>query len=68
MRACFLGQNVCALGFGVAVVQSPPVEQIRDRPPKDQELAPGTDWAPESALPAENLMVKELRRRLVAFS
>jgi len=23
MRACFLGQNVCALGFGVATLQTP---------------------------------------------
>jgi hypothetical protein len=29
MRACFLGQSVCALGFGVALIliQSPPAEQ-----------------------------------------
>jgi len=25
MRACFLGQNICALGFGVATLQMPPV-------------------------------------------
>jgi hypothetical protein len=25
MRACFLGQNVCALGFGVATLQTPPM-------------------------------------------
>jgi hypothetical protein len=25
MRACFLGQNVCALGFGVAMLQTPPM-------------------------------------------
>jgi hypothetical protein len=25
MRACFLGQNVCALGFGVATLQIPPM-------------------------------------------
>ncbi len=25
MRACFLGQNICSLGFGVALVQSPAV-------------------------------------------
>lgn len=24
MRACFLGQNVTALGFGVAMLQTPP--------------------------------------------
>ncbi len=26
MRACFLGQNICALGYGVALVQSPPLD------------------------------------------
>ena len=25
MRACFLGQNVTALGFGVAMLQTPPM-------------------------------------------
>jgi hypothetical protein len=25
MRACFLGQNICALGFGVATLQVPPL-------------------------------------------
>jgi hypothetical protein len=25
MRACFLGQNICALGFGVATLQTPPL-------------------------------------------
>jgi hypothetical protein len=35
MRACFLGQNVCALGYGVATLQSPPLiqdEQTGDTP------------------------------------
>ena len=27
MRACFLGQNICALGYGVATLQSPPLIQ-----------------------------------------
>jgi hypothetical protein len=30
MRACFLGQNVFALGFGVAALQAPPL--IMDKP------------------------------------
>lgn len=31
MRACFLGQNVCALGFGVATLQTPrPSEPAED--------------------------------------
>lgn len=25
MRACFLGQNICVLGFGVATLQAPPL-------------------------------------------
>jgi hypothetical protein len=25
MRACFLGQNILALGFGVATLQTPPL-------------------------------------------
>ncbi len=27
MRACFLGQHVCRLGFGIAMLQLPPIEQ-----------------------------------------
>jgi hypothetical protein len=27
MRACFLGQNVTALGFGVAMLQTPPLPE-----------------------------------------
>jgi hypothetical protein len=37
MRACFLGQNICALGNGIAVLQSPPLV-IED--PKPQRLKP----------------------------
>jgi hypothetical protein len=38
MRACFLGQNICALGYGVAIVQTPPLndsedEKSAERPP-----------------------------------
>lgn len=27
MRACFLGQNICALGYGVATLQTPPLQE-----------------------------------------
>jgi hypothetical protein len=40
MRACFLGQNICALGFGVATLQTPPL--LIDEPaekPLDQPAA-----------------------------
>jgi hypothetical protein len=36
MRACFLGQNVTALGFGVAMLQTPPLPEAETRP-KDCE-------------------------------
>lgn len=32
MRACFLGQNVCALGFGVATLQMPKLEDLPGTP------------------------------------
>jgi hypothetical protein len=30
MRACFLGQNICGLGFGVATLHTPPL--VMDHP------------------------------------
>jgi hypothetical protein len=30
MRACFLGQNICNLGYGVATLQAPPL--VMDTP------------------------------------
>jgi hypothetical protein len=30
MRACFLGQNVCALGYGVATLQTPPLHDANE--------------------------------------
>jgi hypothetical protein len=30
MRACFLGQNICSLGFGVATLRTPPL--VMDEP------------------------------------
>jgi hypothetical protein len=47
MRACFLGQNICTLGFGVATLQAPPL--VMDQPvrmlseaEKTVSLEPGT--------------------------
>jgi hypothetical protein len=40
MRACFLGQNVTALGFGVAMLQTPPL-------PEPQQ--PLTHFKPDAA-------------------
>ena len=42
MRACFLGQNVCALGFGVATLQTPPLVADEDTG-KPAELRPDQD-------------------------
>jgi len=39
MRACFLGQNICALGYGVATLRTPPL--VMDKPlPPDGPAAP----------------------------
>ncbi len=37
MRACFLGQNVTALGFGVAMLQTQPLPEpeLPENPVKD---------------------------------
>jgi hypothetical protein len=41
MRACFLGQNICALGFGVATLQTPPL--VMDLPATDLPAVPPAD-------------------------
>ena len=55
MRACFLGQNICALGFGVATLQTPPLVVDEEtgkpadlRPDQDDQTRPGRT---EPALP-----------------
>ena len=42
MRACFLGQNICALGYGVATLQSLPIadEEASAPPPGEHDQAP----------------------------
>ena len=62
MRACFLGQNVCALGFGVAMVQSPPLDEAADPPAEDKPEIPEAETIPE------NRMIRDLRRRHVQFT
>jgi hypothetical protein len=59
MRACFLGQNVCALGFGVAMVQSPPLDEALEALVRD-----GPEIPPAEPIP-ENRMVRDLKRRHV---
>ena len=43
MRACFLRQNVCALGYGVATLQTPPLQ--------DEDSGELQDTAGERDLP-----------------
>lgn len=45
MRACFLGQNICALGFGVATLQSPPVQDEDPGAPHDGQFPGKQDRA-----------------------
>jgi hypothetical protein len=53
MRACFLGQNICNLGYGVAILQAPRL--VMDEPvrsPAEIELhdSPANDEGVSSAL------------------
>jgi hypothetical protein len=61
MRACFLGQNICALGYGVATLQAPPLVMdtpVTGQPPANmrvgQEGAGGTGPTPEEPRPVTN--------------
>ena len=48
MRACFLGQNICNLGYGVATLQAPRLvmdEPARPLPKLKSMLAPARTWA-----------------------
>lgn len=60
MRACFLGQNVCALGYGVAMVQMPAAEEKPQ--PGISPLIEATPPDPETAPP--NRMFADLKRQL----
>ena len=60
MRACFLGTNVCTLGFGVAVVQTAKTEEPEQPPPP--RLAP-VPADPATAYPWPNRMVQDLKRQ-----
>ena len=40
MRACFLGQNICGLGYGVATLRTPPLVMDQPVPEMLAESAP----------------------------
>ncbi len=48
MRACFLGQNVTALGFGVALLQTPPLPE-----PEPPETPAGNAAGPPVPPPSQ---------------
>ena len=50
MRACFLGQNICALGYGVATLQAPPL--VMDVPAEEPLAAPNEHVSDEKSAPA----------------
>ena len=50
MRACFMGQNVTALGFGVAILHSP---RLPDPVPHPGEM-PVQPEGQDAPLPGEN--------------
>jgi hypothetical protein len=54
MRACFLGQNVCALGYGVAMVQTLPAAPEAGRAAPEQGPPPA---------PLPNRMFEGLRKQ-----
>jgi hypothetical protein len=59
MRACFLGENVCALGFGVAIIQT----QALHGPEETETQVTESPLTPPADMPLENLMAREWRRR-----
>jgi len=54
MRACFLGQNICALGYGVATLQAPPL--VMDVPAEEPLAAVGEHVSDEKNTPAPLLL------------
>ena len=46
MRACFLGQNIRALGYGVATLQTPPL--VMDVPAEMPLTAPASGHAEQN--------------------
>jgi hypothetical protein len=60
MRACFLGQNVCALGYGVAMVQTPPLTPADQKP--DSVTPVPSEMDPKDFIPLPNRMFEDLWR------
>jgi hypothetical protein len=54
MRACFLGQNICALGYGIATLQAPPL--VMDEPAEEPSAAVSEHVSDEKKIPAPLLL------------
>jgi len=42
MRACFLGRNICGLGFGVATLHAPPLIMDAPAPASQPDIPEGS--------------------------
>jgi len=56
MRACFMGPTVCALGYGVAILQTPSMEV---EAALEQESSPADQFADE-VVPTDFAQAREL--------
>jgi hypothetical protein len=59
MRACFMGPTVCALGYGVAILQTPAMEV---EVALEQESSPANqnETAPDEVVPTDFAQAREL--------
>jgi hypothetical protein len=57
MRACFLGQNICGLGFGIATLHTPPLVMDHPAPESVESGAVLTIGQHVSTLPKDGLQV-----------
>jgi hypothetical protein len=64
MRACFMGPTVCALGYGVAILQSPGLEAeaALEQETKSDSARPGRDAVlPTDFDPAQRVIPRPRR-------
>ena len=64
MRACFLGRNICSLGYGVAILQVPRLEMdepVRDISEGEKHVGPIPDAVITKALIGSRPVVNSQR-------
>jgi hypothetical protein len=59
MRACFMGPTVCALGYGVAILQTPSME-VEAALEQESSPAQSPDFAPDEVVPTDYAQAREL--------